>query len=172
MCVCVDHFFPIPLEILSLFKQSQGLNMDRMNNWWFGFVVHNHLEWPNSHLVRHPAGVTVIAFQSLGTCGLMTTAGPVFRPRSQASPLLLDWEELMDLGSYMSQKTRLTLGSIVSACCSNGATNLGVETEDHKEMVDLYHLGNAWLEPAGCPEISPVMSYSLPKSLYRLLIIF
>lgn len=48
--VLITHFFPIPPEILSPLKQSQGLNMvslDRMNNCWFSFVACNYLKWYN-----------------------------------------------------------------------------------------------------------------------------
>lgn len=92
--VPVTPFFPIPLEILSLLKQSQGLTMvslDRMNNWWwFGFVLHNHLRWLNQatrvlysfkkYICGHPTGMVAIAFQSLRTCSLMTAAARVLRP--------------------------------------------------------------------------------------------
>lgn len=97
-------FFPIPLEILSLLKQFQ-LNMvhlDTMNSgWWFGWFLHNHLKWLDQAaqvdysfkkyicLINTSPGtlqvsVMVVTVQSLGTCGLMITAGLDFRPHSRA----------------------------------------------------------------------------------------
>lgn len=156
ICVCVHFpcshlkvsahhsFFPVPPEILSLLKQSQGLNMvslDRMNNfWWFCFVVRNYLKWfiQTTHviysfkkyiciidLVSHPRGTVVMAFQSLGTNSLMTTAGQVFRPGSHVSPLV-DWEESWSTCTVNSSKVRarpgaLTWGALRAQCCFHAA---------------------------------------------------
>lgn len=132
--VPVTPFSPIPLEILSLLKQSQGLTMvslDRMNNWWwFGFVLHSHLKWLNQatriiysfkkYICGHPTGMVAIAFQSLGTCGLMTAAARVLRP--PWADERVNWLMQVDGPKVPGWPGALAWGAFRGHCCFHGAS--------------------------------------------------